>query len=194
MKLPSHCLNQLFVQNDGKDCQRSLSVVPGIAWSPYGDSMRFQEEPQYVRPRYSFRNIYSRCLCAETQHILAIFFDLEKAYDTTRHGIRSDLRDLGFRGLSSHYYWWVSIRPTFLLTILPCVFGAGRYKEWREPCNWVNSVQNRVSENDCKELNKLTSKQSVCNFAGRIVFSPNLISYWTNSLTKFFSKKRNFLV
>ena len=98
MKLPSHCLNQLFVQNDGKDCQRSLSVVPGIAWSPYGDSMRFQEEPQYVRPPYSFRNIYSRCLCAETQHILAIFFDLKKAYDTTRHGIRSDIRDLGFRG------------------------------------------------------------------------------------------------
>ena len=31
-------------------------------------------------------------------HILAIFFDLEKAYDTTwKHGILSDLYDLDFR-------------------------------------------------------------------------------------------------
>ena len=33
------------------------------------------------------------------EHILAIFFDLEKAYDTTwKHGILSDLYDLYFRG------------------------------------------------------------------------------------------------
>ena len=35
----------------------------------------------------------------QKQHVLAIFFDLEKAYDTTwKHGILSDLWDLGFRG------------------------------------------------------------------------------------------------
>ena len=33
------------------------------------------------------------------EHILTIFFDLEKAYDTTwKHGILADLWDLGFRG------------------------------------------------------------------------------------------------
>ena len=33
------------------------------------------------------------------QHLLTIFFDLEKAYDATwKHGILSDLWDLNFRG------------------------------------------------------------------------------------------------
>ena len=32
-------------------------------------------------------------------HVVAFFFDLEKAYDTTwKHAILSDLHDLGFRG------------------------------------------------------------------------------------------------
>ena len=36
---------------------------------------------------------------AKKEHVLAIFFDLEKAYDTTwKHGILSDLYDLDFRG------------------------------------------------------------------------------------------------
>ena len=35
----------------------------------------------------------------EKEHVLTIFFDLEKAYDTTwKHGILADLWDLGFRG------------------------------------------------------------------------------------------------
>ena len=33
------------------------------------------------------------------EHVVAIFFDLEKAYDTTwKHGILRDLHELGFRG------------------------------------------------------------------------------------------------
>ena len=33
------------------------------------------------------------------EHAVAVFFDLEKAYDTTwRHGIMRDLHDLGIRG------------------------------------------------------------------------------------------------
>ena len=33
------------------------------------------------------------------QHVLAVFFDLEKAYDTTwKYGILSDMHDMGFRG------------------------------------------------------------------------------------------------
>jgi len=36
---------------------------------------------------------------ASRQHAVAIFFDLEKAYDTTwKHGINQDLHDAGLRG------------------------------------------------------------------------------------------------
>ena len=35
----------------------------------------------------------------KNEHLVAVFFDLEKAYDTTwRHGILKDLHDLGLRG------------------------------------------------------------------------------------------------
>ena len=38
-------------------------------------------------------------LLPKKEHVLAIFFDLEKAYDTMwKHGILSDLYDLDFRG------------------------------------------------------------------------------------------------
>jgi len=38
-------------------------------------------------------------LLPKKEHVLAIFFDLEKAYDTTwKHGILSDLYDLDIRG------------------------------------------------------------------------------------------------
>ncbi|WP_419606317.1 RNA-directed DNA polymerase, partial [Thiolapillus sp.] len=40
---------------------------------------------------------YIRNAFAKKEHVLAIFFDLEKAYDTTwKHGILSDLYDLDF--------------------------------------------------------------------------------------------------
>ena len=42
---------------------------------------------------------YIRNAFAKKEHVLAIFFDLEKAYDITwKHGILSDLHDLDFRG------------------------------------------------------------------------------------------------
>ena len=42
---------------------------------------------------------YIRNAFGKKEHVLAIFFDLEKAYDTTcKHGILSDLYDLDFRG------------------------------------------------------------------------------------------------
>ena len=35
----------------------------------------------------------------QNQHLVAVFFDLQKAYDTTRkHGILKDLHDMGLRG------------------------------------------------------------------------------------------------
>ena len=42
---------------------------------------------------------YIRNAFAKKEHVLSIFFYLEKAYDTTwKHGILSDLYDLDFRG------------------------------------------------------------------------------------------------
>ena len=44
-------------------------------------------------------NSYIRNAFAKKEPVIAIFFDLEKAYDTTwKHGILSDLYDLDFRG------------------------------------------------------------------------------------------------
>ena len=35
----------------------------------------------------------------QNQHLVAVFFDLQKAYDTTyKHGIQQDLHDMGLRG------------------------------------------------------------------------------------------------
>ena len=42
---------------------------------------------------------FIRSAFAKKEHVLAIFFDLEKAYDTTcKHDILFDLYDLDFRG------------------------------------------------------------------------------------------------
>ena len=45
---------------------------------------------------------FDSCICnafAKKEHVPAIFFDLEKAYDTTwKHGILSDFYNLDFRG------------------------------------------------------------------------------------------------
>ena len=41
---------------------------------------------------------------AEDKHVVAIFFDLEKAYDTTwKHGILRKLHELGYRGRMAHF-------------------------------------------------------------------------------------------
>ena len=43
------------------------------------------------------RNAFAKKEKKKKEHVLAIFFDLEKAYDTTwKHGILSDLYDLDF--------------------------------------------------------------------------------------------------
>lgn len=44
-------------------------------------------------------NHLSRTASLKKEHVVAVFFDLEKAYDTTwRYGILKDLHELGFRG------------------------------------------------------------------------------------------------
>ena len=43
--------------------------------------------------------MFIRNAFVKKEHVLTIFFDLEKAYNTTwKHGILADLWDLGFRG------------------------------------------------------------------------------------------------
>jgi len=52
----------------------------------------------YHRPPCTF-GIFVKEAFIQKQHITAIFFDLEKAYDTTRKfGILKDLHDAGLRG------------------------------------------------------------------------------------------------
>ena len=53
---------------------------PGIAGSPCGESSRFQEEPQYVRPPCPFRNL--RDTFVQKQHALTFSFTWK------RHTIR----------------------------------------------------------------------------------------------------------
>ena len=47
-----------------------------------------------VRPETIIRDAF-----IQNQHLVAVFFDLQKAYDTTwKHGILQDLHDMGLRG------------------------------------------------------------------------------------------------
>ena len=82
------CLCKTMKNNYG---QRSPQVVPRVARSPFGEAVRFQEEPQYIRSYRSFQNVYQKCLCQQktkqrrkkkSEHVLTIFFDPEKPYDS----------------------------------------------------------------------------------------------------------------
>ena len=47
--------------------------------------------------------VYSSNAFLRNEHVLAVFFDLEKAYDTTwRYGILRQLHDWGIRGHMAH--------------------------------------------------------------------------------------------
>ena len=54
--------------------------------------------------RFSVRHLISlesfiRDVFIKKEHVVAVFFDLEKAYDTTwKHGIMKDLHKLGLKG------------------------------------------------------------------------------------------------
>ena len=52
-----------MVQNDGENDQRSLMWSLASQGLLFGKAVRFQEEPQYVRSRRSFWNVYYKCLC-----------------------------------------------------------------------------------------------------------------------------------
>ena len=62
----------------------------------------------------------------QNQHIVAVFFDLQKAYDTTwKHGIQLDLHDMGLRGNFAHFIGNFVTDRTFQIhigTILSDVF------------------------------------------------------------------------
>ena len=64
---------------------------------------------QLVRFDSFIRNAF-----AQKEHVLAIFFDLEKAYDTTwKHGILSYLYDLDFRGHLPTFIDWFLFHRLF---------------------------------------------------------------------------------
>ena len=157
----------------------------------------------------------------QKQHDLAIFFDLEKAYDTTwKHAILSEIWDLDFRGhlpiftdeFLSERLFKVRVGPTLselhqqemgvpqgsilspalfsikfnsivksvvmtpcLWTILPYVFGAGRYKEWRELCNYVSTVFKIGSPKMASSFYPL--KQHVYILVDRTYYPTGQISY-----------------
>ena len=57
------------------------------------------------------------------EHVIAVFFDLDKAYDTTwRHGIMRDLHDLGIRGRLATFIEnfladrWIQVRVGSILS------------------------------------------------------------------------------
>ena len=47
---------------------------------------------------------FVREACIKKEHLTAVFFDLEKAYDTTwKYGIMRDLSDFGLKGRLPHF-------------------------------------------------------------------------------------------
>ena len=54
---------------------------------------------------------FTREALIRKQHLTAVFFDLEKAYDTTwKYGIMRDLHDLGLRGRLPMFIKKLSLR------------------------------------------------------------------------------------
>ena len=78
-----------------------------------------------VRPETIIRDAF-----IQNQHLVAVFFDLQKAYDTTwKHGILQDLHDMGLRGNLPIFFtsiWWGSTR-------LQCIYYLRRILISRPP-------------------------------------------------------------
>ena len=89
-------LNQLLVQNDGEDGEQPIDVGFGIQRFIGLGAVRFWKNRSTADHLVHF-DIYIRNAFAKKEHVLSIFFDLEKAYNTTwKHGILSDLYDCDF--------------------------------------------------------------------------------------------------
>ena len=88
------------MQNHGSHGERATDVVPGVRGplnlSDVQCGFRKNRSTVYHFVRFE---TFVREACIKKEHVVAIFFDLEKAYATTwKHRILRDLHELGFRG------------------------------------------------------------------------------------------------
>ena len=89
------------MQNDEEDGEQPIDVGLGIQRFIGLGAVRFSEKKKknVALQIIWFVLIVTFVVFAKKEHVLAIFFDLEKAYDTTwKHGKLFDLYDLDFRG------------------------------------------------------------------------------------------------
>ena len=89
----------MLLQNSGEDGEQPIDVGLGIQRFIGLGAVRFSEKKRSTADHLVRFDSYIRNAFAKKEHVLAIFFDLEKAYDITwKHGILSDLYNLDFRG------------------------------------------------------------------------------------------------
>ena len=87
------------MQNDGEDGEQEIGVGLGIQRFIGLGAARFSGGKNSTADQLVRFDSFNRNAFAKKEHVLAIFFDLEKAYDTTwKYGILSELYDLDFRG------------------------------------------------------------------------------------------------
>ena len=87
------------MQNNVEDGEQPIDVGLGIQRFIGLGVVRFSEKNRITADHLVRFDSYICNAFAKKEHVLAIFFDLEKANDTTwKHVILSDLYDLGFRG------------------------------------------------------------------------------------------------
>ena len=80
------------MQNDGEDGEQPIDVGLGIQRFIGLGAVRFSGKKRSTADHLVRFDSYMRNAFAKKEHVLAIFFDLVKAYDTTwKHGILSDL-------------------------------------------------------------------------------------------------------
>ncbi len=102
------------MQTSGANGEYAFGLAPGAEKPTYPHSMWFQEETGQPWTTLSPLPHRSPLLSCYRQHLVAIFFDIEKAYDTTwRYGILRTIHSWGLRGrlplflvafLSSRYF------------------------------------------------------------------------------------------
>jgi len=88
------------MQNDGEDGKQTIGVGLGMQRFIGFGAVRFSEEKNVaLQISWDDLTVSFVMLLPKKEHVLAIFVDLEKAYDTTwKHGIQSDLYAVDFRG------------------------------------------------------------------------------------------------
>ena len=93
------------MQNDGEDGEQPIDVGLGIQRFIGLGAVRFLKKKRSTADHPVRFDHYICNAFAKKEHVLAILFDLEKAYDTTwKHSILSDLYDLDFLRLFAYLH------------------------------------------------------------------------------------------